>query len=217
VQRLRRYGPNRIEKLARVPWGLRLLGEFVQFFSVILWIAATLAFVAEWSAPGQGMARIGYALIGVILVSGFFSFWQEYRVEQTLNALQKLLPPQVSVLRGGSAVRAPVEQLVPGDVVLIEQGDVVPADCRLIEAFSLRVDNATVTGEAMPQPRDASPSQESDLIRSRTFYWQARRSFPGEQRLSSSRPARSQNSGVSRNSPKRAARVYRRCASSSFT
>jgi magnesium-transporting ATPase (P-type) len=115
---------------------------------------------------GQGMARIGYALIGVILVSGFFSFWQEYRVEQTLNALQKLLPPQVSVLRGGSAVRAAVEQLVPGDVILIEQGDIVPADCRLIEAFSLRVNNATVTGEAMPQPRDASPSQESDLIRS---------------------------------------------------
>jgi magnesium-transporting ATPase (P-type) len=62
MQRLRRYGPNRIEKLARVPWGLRLLGEFVQFFSVILWIAAALAFVAEWSAPGQGMAWRGSAM-----------------------------------------------------------------------------------------------------------------------------------------------------------
>lgn len=81
------------------------------------------------------MARIGYALIGVTLVSGFFSFWREYRIEQTLNALQKLLPPQVSVFRGGSAVRASVEQLVPGDIILIAQGDVVPADRRLIEAF----------------------------------------------------------------------------------
>jgi magnesium-transporting ATPase (P-type) len=73
-RRQRDCGPNRIEKIARVPAILRLLREFVQFFSVILWIAAALAFVAEWSAPGQGMARIGYALIGVILVSGSFSF-----------------------------------------------------------------------------------------------------------------------------------------------
>jgi sodium/potassium-transporting ATPase subunit alpha len=62
--RPREYGPNRIEKIARAPAVLRLLREFVQFFSVILWVAAALAFVAEWSAPDQGMSRIGYALIG---------------------------------------------------------------------------------------------------------------------------------------------------------
>jgi sodium/potassium-transporting ATPase subunit alpha len=169
LRRLREYGPNRIEKIARTPAGLRLLREFVQFFSVILWIAAGLAFIAEWSAPGQGMARIGYALIGVILVSGIFSFWQEYRVEQTLNALQKLLPRQVNLLRGGAVVGLAIEQLVPGDFVLLEQGEIVPADCRLVEAFGVRVNNATVTGEAMPQARDSVPSQEDELIRSRNI------------------------------------------------
>ncbi len=169
LRRLREYGPNRIEKIARTPAGLRLLGEFVQFFSVILWVAAALAFVAEWSAPGQGMARIGYALIGVILVSGIFSFWQEYRVEQTLNALQQLLPRQVNVRRGGAVVRLSVEALVPGDLLLLEQGDIVPVDCRLIEALGVRVSNATLTGEAMPLARDAGSSQEDDLIRSRNI------------------------------------------------
>ena len=169
MRRLREYGPNRIEKIARTPAGLRLLREFVQFFSIILWVAAALAFVAEWSAPGQGMARIGYALIGVILVSGIFSFWQEYRVEQTLNTLQKLLPRQVNLLRGGSVVGLAVEQLVRGDFVLLEQGEIVPADCRLIEAFGLRGNNATVTGEATPQARDSVPSEEDDLIRSRNI------------------------------------------------
>ena len=96
LQRLGDFGPNRMETVAGMPPVLRLLKEFVQFFSVILWIAAALAFVAEWSAPGQGMARIGFAIITVILVSGAFSFWQEHRVEQTLEALQKLLPPQVN-------------------------------------------------------------------------------------------------------------------------
>ncbi len=108
-------------------------------------------------------------LSGVILVSGIFSFWQEYLVEQTLNALQQLLPRQGNWLRGGAVVRLPVEELVPGDLLLLEPGDIVPADCRLIEAFGVRVSNATVTGEAMPQARDAEPSQEDDLIRSRNI------------------------------------------------
>src|SRR5215469_1136751 len=127
-QRLREYGPNRIERIVRTPMVLRLLREFLHFFSVILWVAAGLAFVAEWSAPGQGMAKIGFALIGVILISGLFSFWQEHRVEHTLRALMKLLPQQATLLRAGSAVRAPAEEVVPGDLVLLDQGDFVPAD-----------------------------------------------------------------------------------------
>ena len=169
LQRLRDFGPNCMEKVAGMPPVLRLLKEFVQFFSVILWIAAALAFVAEWSAPGQGMARIGFAIITVILVSGAFSFWQEHRVEQTLEALQKLLPPQVNLLRDGSLVRLGVDQLVPGDLVLLEQGDIVPADCRLIEAFGVRVNNATVTGESMALAREPAPSGEDDLIRSKNI------------------------------------------------
>lgn len=169
LQRLGDFGPNRMEKVAGMPPVLRLLKEFVQFFSVILWIAAALAFVAEWSAPGQGMARIGFAIITVILVSGAFSFWQEHRVEQTLEALQKLLPPQVNLLRDGSLVRLGVDQLVPGDLVLLEQGDIVPADCRLIEAFGVRVNNATVTGESMALAREPAPSGEDDLIRSKNI------------------------------------------------
>ena len=66
------------------------------FFAVILWVAAGLAFFAEWSAPGQGMAKLGCAIVVVILVSGVFSFWQEYRAEQTLALLRKLLPQQVA-------------------------------------------------------------------------------------------------------------------------
>ena len=109
------------------------------------------------------MARIGIALIAVVLVSGLFSFWQEHRVERTLHALLKLLPQQTTLLRAGAVIRAPVEEVVPGDIVLFEQGDVVPADCRLIESFSLQVDNSTVTGESMPQGRDTASSPEEGL------------------------------------------------------
>ncbi len=167
LRRLRQQGPNRFGTLAREPALLRLLREFVQFFSVILWVAATLAFLAEWYEPGQGMARIGYALIVVILVSGVFSFWQEHRVERTLAALRKLLPPTARAVREGAIVEIPVEQLVVGDIVLLEQGDGNPADCRLLEGFSARVNPATVTGESAPRSLDAAPSAVVDLLASR--------------------------------------------------
>jgi calcium-translocating P-type ATPase len=167
LRRLREYGRNAVEAVARKPLWLRLVREFVTFFSLILWVAAGLAFFADWSDPGHGMAKVGYAIVTVILVSGLFSFWQECRVEQTLAALRQLLPQQAQVVREGKVGRVPAEDLVPGDIVHLEPGDNVPADCRLIEAFGARVNNAAVTGESAPQARDAEPSAADDLIDSR--------------------------------------------------
>jgi sodium/potassium-transporting ATPase subunit alpha len=169
LTRLREFGPNQVEKVADQPLWLRFFKEFFHFLAVILWIAAGLAFVGEWSAPGQGMARVGCVVIGVIVVSGLFSFWQEYRAEQTLAALLKLLPRVVKVVRDGMAMSLPVTQLVPGDVVVLEQGDNIPADCRLIEAFGVRVNTATITGESLPKARDAEPSAADELINSRNI------------------------------------------------
>jgi sodium/potassium-transporting ATPase subunit alpha len=165
ARRLHEYGRNRVEEVARRrPLWLRFIGEFITLFSLILWLAAGLAFVADWSEPGQDMAKVGYAIVTVILVSGLFSFWQEHRIEQTLAALRKLLPRQAQVLREGKVARVPAEELVPGDIVHLESGDNIPADCRLIEAFGVRVNNAAVTGESLPKARDANPSEANDLI-----------------------------------------------------
>ena len=166
-RRLQDFGLNEIEKVAGERLWLRLAKEFITFFSLLLWVAAGLAFLAEWSEPGEGMAKVGYAIVTVILVSGLFSFWQEYRVEQTLAALRSLLPQQVQVLREGIVTRVPATQLVPGDILHLEQGDIIPADCRLIEAFGARVNNAAVTGESMPKGREADASKANDLIDSR--------------------------------------------------
>ena len=168
-RRFRDYGANRVEQVRRRSWPLRLLQEFIQFFSIILWIAAALAFLAEHSSPGEGMARIGYAIVIVILISGIFSFWQEYRNERTLAALQNLLPQQVKVLRNNMIAQLMVEQVVIGDVILLGAGDNAPADCRLIEAFDVRVNDATITGESLPKVRDAQPCDEGQPLRSRNI------------------------------------------------
>ena len=166
-QRFVECGANEVEEVAHEALLLTFAKEFAHFFAIILWIAAALAFFAEWREPGQGMATLGFAIVGVILINGVFSFWQAYRAEQALAALKKLLPNATKVVRSGAVRQVPAAQLVPGDVILLEAGDILPADCRLVEAFSVRVNNATVTGESLPASRDAEPCDEPDPMRSR--------------------------------------------------
>lgn len=168
-RRLEEYGRNEVEEVGREPWLLAFCREFTHFFAIILWIAAGLAFFAAWREPGQGMDTLGWAILGVIAINGAFSFWQAYRAERALAALRKLLPRVTKAMRSGSVVETPAAELVPGDVILLEGGDSVPADCRLVEAFGVRVNNATITGESLPAFRDAAPCVEAEPMRSRNI------------------------------------------------
>jgi sodium/potassium-transporting ATPase subunit alpha len=151
------FGPNALARIRGRSAVAHFLAQFTHFFAVILWAAAGLAALAELARPGSGMATLAAAIVAVILVNGLFSFWQERRASQALEALQRLLPAVVRVRRDGITGDLPVTALVPGDVIALAEGDQVPADCRLIEAFDLRVDNATLTGESIPRGRDARP------------------------------------------------------------
>jgi sodium/potassium-transporting ATPase subunit alpha len=166
-RRLVEFGANEMTEVAHESLLLAFAKEFVHFFAIILWIAAALAFFAEWRAPGQGTATLGFAIVGVIVINGVFSFWQTYRAERALTALKKLMPNATKIVRSGAVRQAPAAELVPGDVILLEAGDILPADCRLVEAFSVRVNNATITGESLPASREAEPCDEVVLMHSR--------------------------------------------------
>ncbi len=167
LRRLKEFGPNQIDKVPPESLLISFLKEFIHFFALILWLAAGLAFFADYRQPGEGMDALGYAILGVIVINGLFAFWQQFRAERAVAALEKLLPHYVKVLRDNSIGLILATHLVPGDVILLQEGDNVSADCRIIEAFSLRVNNATVTGESMPKARDAEPSSEEDLLHAR--------------------------------------------------
>ncbi|MBT9613773.1 MAG: cation-transporting P-type ATPase, partial [Burkholderiales bacterium] len=164
TRRLAEFGPNHVEEVGRENLLLSFAREFIHFFAIILWVGAALAFIAEHYDPGQGMARLGVAIVGVILINGIFSFWQEYKAERAIAALRQLLPQQVKVMRTGEMVQTLATELVPGDIVLLEEGAFVPADCRVIEAFGLRVNTATITGESLPKARNADPSLEESPL-----------------------------------------------------
>ncbi|WP_137285639.1 cation-translocating P-type ATPase [Halorussus salinisoli] len=143
TERREQVGPNEIESdQQRGPVRIFL----AQFSSALIWVllvAAALSF-----AIGHVVDAV---LIGIILLAnGVFGFIQEYRAEQSLEALRELSTPTVTVRRDGTEREVEATNLVPGDVVLLEQGDVVPADGRLVEERNLEVDEAALTGESVP-------------------------------------------------------------------
>jgi Ca2+-transporting ATPase len=154
--RLERFGANRLPPLKRRPLLLRFTDQLFHFMALLLWVAGTLAFIAR--AP-----QLGWAIWAVILINGVFSFWQEFKAERTLQALAGNLPPMARVWRDGHLQEITADQLVCGDRVALEEGDQVPADCRVVEAHQLYVDLSVLTGESLPVARDPEPQQREGV------------------------------------------------------
>jgi sodium/potassium-transporting ATPase subunit alpha len=163
--RLREVGRNSVE--VSDPWRLlrSLLRQFTNFFTLLLFASAAICFIAEHLQPGQSMNVLGWALGGVAMLNALFSFVQEYRAERAMAALRQFLPQRVEVIRSGHAKTMLAEELVPGDLLLLKEGDRVPADARVVKADELTVNNAPLTGESQPVILTAEPLQ-SRLVES---------------------------------------------------
>jgi len=161
--RLRHYGGNLLQRSRRDPWYFKLLRNLFSFFAILLWIAALLCFV-----PGVDLPQLGIAILTVILVNGLFAFLQEYKSDRALEMLQQLIAQQSKVIRGGNTEEIAAADLVPGDLIVLEEGDLVPADCRLTEAFEVEADNSSLTGEATPARRYKS---DQPVLITGKFLW----------------------------------------------
>ena len=140
----RAAGPGRSEPApqARGPSLPRqFAAQLLHCFALLLWVAAVLAFVGQ-------MPQLGWAIIAVVIVNAVFSFVQEYWAEQATRALAALLPEEATALRDGRTRRVPAAELVPGDILLLTEGDRVLVDGRVLQADDLKVDNAALTGVA---------------------------------------------------------------------
>ncbi len=149
-RRLDRYGPNSLTRRARRPWFRELLAQFTHPLALLLEAAALLAFVA-------GTSVLGWAVVAVVLLNAGFAFAQEQQAERAVEALQAYLPQHADVLRAGGIVTVDAVDLVPGDVLLLAEGQRVSADARLL-AGEVSVDLSTLTGESAPQLREPEPS-----------------------------------------------------------
>ncbi|HJL06459.1 MAG TPA: cation-transporting P-type ATPase [Polyangiaceae bacterium LLY-WYZ-15_(1-7)] len=169
ARRLKQVGPNVLSEPDRHAW-LKALGrQLINFFTLLLLGAAGICAIAHQAAPDEGMDLMGWALSGVALLNALFAFVQEYRAERAMQALLGFLPQQVTVLRAGHPVRLTADQLVPGDVIEVGEGDRIAADARLLAGEGLSVDNAPLTGESRamrcrPEASDAARTVDADNV-----------------------------------------------------
>jgi Ca2+-transporting ATPase len=140
-ERLRTFGSNVIPEIKGKSLFLVFLSNFTHLMAILLWVGGVVALIA-------GMPELAIAIWLVNVINGVFSFWQEHRAERAIRALRQMIPSYASVSRDGEKQRILAEELVPGDVILLAEGDRISADGRLIDEDGLRVDQSTLTGES---------------------------------------------------------------------
>jgi magnesium-transporting ATPase (P-type) len=150
------YGPNRLSEPPDVPLWHKFATQVAHPMPLLL-LAASL-----WAILG-GRPALGIVIWIVVLVNVTFSFWQEHRAEQAMAALARLLPAYTRVIRNSAESKVPAGDLVPGDVLVLAEGDNIPADARVIEEYGLRVNQAALTGEAIPSRKMANASIREGL------------------------------------------------------
>jgi magnesium-transporting ATPase (P-type) len=148
--RLRKYGPNRLpEGRKRGP----LMRFAAQFNNILIYVLLGAGFIKMM----LGLWIDAAVILGVVVINSLLGFVQEGRAEKALDSIRNMLSAEARTLRGGATRMLPAEELVPGDVVLLESGDKVPADLRLAEVKSLRTEEAALTGESVPADKTTEP------------------------------------------------------------
>jgi magnesium-transporting ATPase (P-type) len=150
ARRLLQHGPNELRRRGGLRWPGELMRQLTHPLALLLWLAGALSFAV-------GNQTVGIAVVLVIMLNAAFAFAQELEAERAVEALAGYLPQHARVMRDGEAITVQATSLVPGDVVLVSEGDRVPADMRLLTG-AVELDLSTLTGESAPVTRDATLS-----------------------------------------------------------
>lgn len=154
--RLERYGPNELTERPRPGFLKLLLDQFNNFVVIILLVAAVISLFL-------GEVIDASAIMAIVILNAVLGVVQESKAEQALAALKKMAAPTAKVVREGQQFTVPARELAPGDIVLLETGNYVPADMRLIESVNLRIEEASLTGESAPASKDARVTLDKEI------------------------------------------------------
>lgn len=167
-KRLQKYGLNQIKKAKGEAVWKTFLKNFTSTMAILLWISGIIAILS-------GTLELGIAIWLVNIINGLFSFWQERAAKRATDALNEMLPTYVEVIRDGTKKQIDSKELVPGDVFVLQAGNSIPADARLISATSMQVDQSALNGESVPESKVTkyAPGEgryaESNLVYSGTI------------------------------------------------
>ncbi|KZT83396.1 Calcium-transporting ATPase [Lactiplantibacillus plantarum] len=155
-QRLEQYGPNALNQQKTTSLLQKFIAQFKDFMIIVLLVAALIA-----AFTGEAVDAV--IILLVVVLNAIFGVFQESKAEEAINALKEMSAPDATVLRDGQLQTVKSDALVPGDVVSLEAGDIVPADLRLIESASLKVEESALTGESVPVEKQAEMIADGEL------------------------------------------------------
>ncbi len=158
---LEKYGPNKIEEKKKPSMLYRFLMQFNDFMILILLVAAAVSFWVSFS-NGESDFIDPIIILVIVVLNAILGLVQEYKAEKSLDALKKLSSPTAKVIRDGKLMHINSEELVPGDLIMVETGDFVPADARLVKSTSIKAEESALTGESVPVEKNAEYIASSD-------------------------------------------------------
>jgi Ca2+-transporting ATPase len=158
--RLARFGRNELQVEPPVPAWRRFLAQFQDTLVILLLIATAISIGVWVYQRDEALPYEGLVILTIVLLNGVLGYIQEARAEQAVQALRALSAANATVMRDGSRQRIAASEVVPGDIVLLEEGDTIPADARLLQATALQTAEAALTGESLPVTKDVGPIAE---------------------------------------------------------
>ena len=160
-RRAEQYGKNKLAEGKKTSLFVRFLKQLTDPMTIILIVAAAISGVLAFVEEGEGIADV-IIIMAVVIINAVLGVVQESKAEQAIAALQEIAAAKSKVMRDGHMITLNSEDLVPGDIVILEAGDAVPADCRIIECASLKIEEATLTGESVPVTKTAETLELGD-------------------------------------------------------
>src|SRR3954470_8334847 len=164
AERLGRYGRNELPAPTKVPAWRHFLAQFRNTLTILLLVATFVSLVAWWIERESPIPYEALTIVAIVIANGALGFIQESRAEHAIAALEAMSAPSARVLRGGEQQSVATAEVVPGDVLLIEEGDTIPADARVLESIALRAAESALTGESTPVSKDNAPLGEESGI-----------------------------------------------------
>jgi Ca2+-transporting ATPase len=163
-ERLKKHGYNELIAKKRKSALSMFLGEFKDIFILLLIVATIFSAIIGYydvitgAEEGFMEAMADAIIIGaIVILVAITGFVQEYRAEKAIEAMKKLTAPKARVMRDGQEIIMPAKEIVPGDILVLESGDQIPADARILEAIELKANEAVLTGESAPVNKDVAP------------------------------------------------------------
>lgn len=167
-KRLAHWGPNRLPRRVRASWLPIFLRQAASPLVAILLIAAGVVVAVELWGNGHADFTDAYIILGAVALTVCFGFFQEFKAERTFESLQKIVRKRARVLRGGEQQEMDAELLVPGDVIYLGEGELIPADARLVQVHDLEIDEAPLTGESLPIAKYTEVLERGVILPERT-------------------------------------------------